>query len=328
MTKPIDRFVSENRRATRRIDSTFVQVASQRRRQFDFGVSRIHIPTSIEVYTRPLNDGLYSGHPDPVHGSGRGTSGDRRGAWQLVTNEEVSEAFVKEGRNAVRDALNGDTTAAIDRTLVGSGQSTATGTNTQLESQTGSAFAWGKAGASANETLSRSHFLFGEFGDAVSEFGVESGSGRLYNRITTTTVNPSKSEELRVDVLFEVDGEGRGNAAFTNEGDAAVAETIRSQDSAVGIEEFAFGTGSTDPTKSDTMMENESFSQKAGRALEPEVITSHTTVLEHQPSTQPVTISEIGLRDNTGRLIWRTTIDGYEKSEDVEFEVFAAFRAK
>lgn len=328
MTKGIDRFVSENREATKRIDSTFVEVSSNRKKRFDFGTNVFQIPTSIEVYTRPLNDGLYSGHPNAQHGSGRGTAGDRRGSWTLQTEEEVSEEFLKEGRNAVRDALAGDANGTVGKTVVGNGTNDALASNTQLQNKTGENFSWGYQGPYTNSTIARSHYLFGQFGDAVSEFGVESRGGQLYNRITTSSINPNKSEEMRVDILFEVGGYGRGNSAITDDGRDAVAETIRSSDSLIGIEEYAFGDGDSNPTNDDIALDNELFTKTAQNEIEPEIVSPHTVVFEPEPSTQPHTIREMGIKDNNGRLLWRTVIDDYDKDSSVEFEVYAGFRAK
>ena len=328
MTKPIDRFVSENRRATRRIDSTFVEVASLRRRQFDFGISQFQISTSLEIYTRDLNNGLYSGHPDEEHGSGFGVAGDKRGDWELQSVVPVSKAFVRDGRNAIRDALSGDNTGAIGKTVVGDGDSTALTTNTSLDNETGRGFAWAMVGPDSNTTISRSHLLFSDFGEEVSEFGVESSGDDLYNRIVTSSVNLLQTEELRIDVTFEVDGSGRGNSEITNHGKDTVAESIRSTEDIVGIERFAFGTGDSEPSEDDESLEEEVFEKNVGYHIEPEIVTVYSIVVEAEPDAQPVTITEMGVKDNTGRLIWRTTIDGYEKNEDSEFEVYTGFRAK
>lgn len=328
MPKGIDRFVSENRRATKRIDSTFVEVSSRRRRQFNFGVSRFQVPTSIEVYTRPLNGSLVSGHPEAEHGSGRGVSGDVRGSWTLVTDEEMTEAFVTDGRNAIRDSLDGQESGSISEIAVGSGTNDALTSNTTLQSETGRDSAWAYQGSSSNSTEARCHFLFGEYGENISEFGVLSGNNQLFNRITTTTVTPDKSQEVRIDILFEIGASGVGNSAITMDGRNAVAETIRSPNTVVGLEEYAFGDDSTSPTIGDTSLGNELFTKAAERQIEPEKITAHTVVFEVEPAGQPYTIREIGIKDNTGRLIWRTVVEEFDKDDTTEFEVYAGFRAK
>lgn len=328
MPKGIDRFVSENRRDTRRLESTYVSVSTRRRAQFDFGLSEYHIPTSVEVYTRPLNDGLYSGHPDAKHGSGRGVAGDQRGAWTLVEDTAVSEEFVRDGRNAVRDVLSGSNTQSIAKTTLGDDSTDASASDTQMLSQNGSRFAWSFQGGNSNETVARSHYRFGDYGEAISEFGVLSDSGDLYNRITTTTVNPTVNEEVRVDMTFKVGGVGKGSSVLTDDGRDALAEAIRGTSTTIGIEDFVFGDDGTSPTTGDTALGNQLFSKVAAHDLSPERITAHAVVFEVEPNTQPHTIREIGLKDNTGRLLWRVVIDAYDKDSSVEFEVYSGFRAK
>lgn len=327
MPKGIDQFVSENRRDLRRVDQTLVEVASNRPLRFNFGNNTIRIPTSIEVYTRPMNDGLISGHPDSKHGSGRGVSGDVRGDWVLQEDVEVSEEFVRGGRNAVRDALSGDPDADIAKIAVGNGTSTVQPTDTTLQSENGRRTSWSKQGATAEEVDSIAYFRFHEFGDSVSEYGLVSDVNTLMNRIVTETINPGASEELRVDINLEVNGDGAGNSAITNDGEEAIAESIRS-DNNVGIEEYVFGDNSTDPAKTDTSLGNQLFSKVAQRNIDPEVVTAFTVLMENEPNTQPHTIQEIGIKDNTGRLIWRATVESFDKDSETQFEVYAGFRAK
>lgn len=328
MPKGIDQFVSENRRATRRIDSTFIEVSSQNRVQYNFGNNKLQLPASIEIYTRPINDGLYSGHPNPEHGSGRGRGGDRRGSWTLQENEELSEEFVKQGRNAIRDTLAGEGQGGIREVVVGSGTTEAQTANTRLEQEHGRTFAWGHQGPSSNTTNARSHFHFAECGDGISECGVVSGNSRLYNRITTNPVTVNEEQEVRVDVLFEVLGSGTGNSVVTDDGLNAIAESIRTTEANVGIEEFTFGSSDATPSKSDSALGNELFTKRAERNREPEVVTAHSVVFEAEPSGQPYTVKEMGLKDNTGRLLWRTVVDPFDKDDSTEFEVYSSFRAK
>lgn len=328
MPKPIDRFVSENRRATQRIDSTFIEVSTNRRKNMTFGVQEFGVPTSVEVYTRDLGNGLISGHPNAKHGSGRGQSGDLRASWSLETDTEASEAFTVNGRNIIRDALDGDANAAIAEIAVGSGSQDANEGNSAMQSETGREHAWGKQGQFSNSTLAQASFLFHQYGDEIAECGVYSGTDDLFNRITFSTINPTKEQEVRIEVLFEVGGDGRGNSAITNDGRDAVAETIRSTDTPIGIERIAFGTDDTSPANNDSSLGNKIFDVIVERETNAEVVTAHAVVFKDEPSSQPVTLQELGAVDNTGRLIWRAVFDSFEKKDDNEIEVYVSFRAK
>lgn len=328
MPKGIDRFVSENRRVNRRIESTFIQVSGKSRINLDFGVSTFDVPTSIKVYSRPLNDSLISGHPTDKHGSGRGVSGDQRGSWTLETDAEASETFTRDGATVVADSLTGTATAAIAEIAVGDGSATASATDSALASETGRTVTWATQGSSADSTVA--HGILRSTGHAgtASEFGVYSGTGNLYNRITTTAINPTTEQELKVEITFDVTGDGRGSSVITSDGEEAVAQTMRSTTETIGLDEFAFGTGTATPAKSDTTLANETFRKNVERIQNAETVTAHTVVFKNEPASQPVTLTEAGVFDNTGRLIWRTTFDGKEKNSDIELEAFAGSRAK
>lgn len=329
MPKGIDEFVSENREQVNKIDATFIPVSTQDTKRLTFTNSEIRIGVEIEVFTRPLNNTLISGHPNGTkHGSGYGVAGDVRGDWTLVTDTEQSKDFVQEGRNNVRDTLAGETTGSIEETAVGTGTSDANQNNTSLGNETNRVFAWGKQGANAEETVAESYFLFHEFGDSVTEYGVYSEDGKLYNRITTSSVNPTKEEELRTETTFSITGNGIGNSVITNTGEQVVAESLRSTDTAVGIDEVAFGNGTASPSKTDTSLGNQTFKKVSQRQKDPETVTAHTVVFQNEPGIQPTDVKEIGVIDANGRLIWRTLVDSFTKDSNVEFEVFAGFRAK
>lgn len=329
MTKGIDEFVSENREDVRKIDSTFVPVSNQSTQTFSFSGNEINVSLSIEVYTRSLNNSLISGHPDgATHGSGHGVSGDQRGEWTLEEDTAQGEKFVQSGRNNIRDTLAGDTTGSINQTAVGSGTSSPVSSDTSLGSENGRVFAWGKAGANSNETIGESIFLFHEFGDVVSEYGVYSEGGNLYNRITTNQVNPTQNEELRVETKFTIEGDGVGNSVITHDGEDRVAKSIRSTDSPIGLEEFQFGSGTQDPNKNDSQLGNSKDIKVAEREKGPEILTVHTFVFQNEPSNQPFDITEIGVFTNNSYLFWRARIESFTKNSDKEFEAFASFRAK
>lgn len=329
MSKGIDRFVSENRDQITKINANFTPISTQSTQNLSFKDSKIEVEAEIEVYTRPLNNGLISGHPNgSVHGSGEGTSGDHRGNWSLEANTIESEDFVQTGRNNVRDVLAGDTTGAIRQTAVGTDSTGVNSGDTSLGNESGRVFAWGKQGGSTKESIAESIFLFHQFGDSVSEYGVYSDSGVLYNRIVASTVNPSAEEELRVETTFTVTGDGLGTSVITNTGEERIAASLRSVDTAIGLRDFGFGNGTSTPSKTDTSLDNQVFTKIAEQQRNPEVVTAHTVVFGFEPSTQPVDISEIGVFDNNGNLIWRTTLETFEKEEQTEFEVFAGFRAK
>lgn len=328
MAKKIEDFVSENRRDLRRVDATLVSVSSGRPLRLNMGDNGVNVPTSVKVYTRDLNDTLISGHPDgATHGSGHGVAGDRRGSWTLQTDTEASEELVRDGRNAIRDALAGDPNGDVDILAVGSDTTAASVADAALGSENGRVEVAGRQGATAEETVVEAQFLFAEYGDTIGEYGVISDGGSLMNRITTATIDPSEHKEILVEITFEVNGSGVGNSAVTNKGEEAIAESIRKH-ATVGLNKMLFGSGTSSPSKTDTALGTKEFEKNCQRVKDPEVVTGYTVVMESEPATQPHTISELGVEDNTGRLLWRADIDSFTKDDETQVEVYVGFRAK
>lgn len=329
MPKGIDRYVSENREATRRIDATFVEISSQRDKNINFLNNTITIPTTIQVYTRSLNDSLISGHPNgDKHGSGFGVAGDVRGDWSLVEDVEQSEDFTENGRNSVRNVLAGETTSSMDEMAVGDGTNTASHEDTSLQSKNKRKITHVYEGENTNESVGSSYFLFAEFGDQVSEYGIFDGNGNLLNRITTNSVNPGVEEELRVDIKFTINGSGLGDSKITNDGEESIANSLRSESSTIGVNKFLFGDDDTSPAKSDTALANQTFSKVAQRQKEPETLVAHVFFTDSEPSGLPKTVKEIGIEDNNGNLLWRAIIDSFDKTSDFSFQVSSGFRTK
>lgn len=321
--------VAENRANVQRIDGRFVFVPDRRDQNLSFGRNDINLEVEIEVYTRSLNDSLISGHPASQHGSGRGVSGDVRGAWTLQEDVEASAEWVKGGRNAVRDALAGDQ-VGIAEIAVGTDATAATPSDTTMGTRTGGSFAYGiRSGQAFNEVRARSNFLFQETGESgldPVEFGLYDGSGRLLARITTSSVAVGASEEVRVDITVTVTGASNGTAAFTDEGETAVARSLQLESETVGMNEIAWGTGTTDPTDSDTGLVTEVYRKNCQRSKSQETITVSAPQFESEPSGQPYDYTEVGVFDNEGRLVYRVTFDAFEKNSNVRFTTLVGFR--
>lgn len=329
MSNRIERQVAENRTGRRRLDGRFIDLPETADRNLSFARNVIEVEASIEVYTRSLNTGLYSGHPDEAHGSGRGESGDLRGEWTLETETEESGLFAREGRNAVRDALTGEE-GALAETAVGTDSTDAAVGDTDLGAETGRTAAYGVKDES-NVTRGRSQYLFDEDGladeDAV-EFALVAEDGRLLARLTTDDIDVDETEEIRVDISLTVTGEGTGNSVITDDGREAVADSIRSRGEVVGLNEIAFGTGDTDPEEDDTELDTEEYRRTCGRAVDNERITVDTKTPSAFPDSQPVDLTEVGVFDNLDRLVWRVVMSSFEKTEDFGFRTTVSYRIR
>jgi len=321
--------VAKNRESTRRLDGRFVDLPETANRNLSFARNTIEVDVSIDIYKRSLNDSLISGHPDNQHGSGRGVAGDVRGSWSLVSTTTQTALLVRSGRNAVRDALDGQA-GAVREVAVGTDGTDAGVGDTSLGTETGSTVAWGVKD-SPTVTRARSGFRFAGDGlgstDAAA-YALKDETGRLLARVTTDGVTLAETEELRVDFSLDINGSGTGNSVITTDGEAAIADALRAVSDVVGLNELAFGTGSTTPSKSDSALASEEYDQLVLRNLSNESIEVEGVTDSSVPSTQPVDLTEVGVFDNspTPRLVWRTTIDPLEKTDAFGFRTTVSFR--
>lgn len=324
MARDLQEYVAENRQNVKRIDSRFISIeGDQRQRNLSFTGNTFEVAITVEVYERDLQNGLYSGHPNAKHGSGRGVAGDVRGAWTQAFSSVTSKVFTRDGRNAVRDALDGQTGAA-KRSAIGTGTTDASVGDSALGSETDETWSYGVKDA-ATKTRNRGGFRFHQHPPTVEEWGVKDDGGRLMVR-ATETLNTSDEKEVRLDVTFDITGNGAGNTVITTDGETAVADSIRAKGTVVGLEEMAFGTGTSSFSKSSTSLTSEEYRKNVQRLLEAERITARMWTAESEPSTQPVDLSEMAVFDNNGRMVFAATFDPFEKTSQYPFLSEAAFR--
>jgi hypothetical protein len=332
MARGIPEQVAENRRDVTRLDGQFVRVPDRVQQNLRFQRNTITVDVAVAVYTRPLNDSLISGHPDGSrHGSGQGVAGDVRGDWSLVSTVTDSAVWTREGRNAVRDALDGQTGGAIGGTAVGTGSGTVQPDDTTLTARTGDTFAYGVKDA-ANEVRARSHYLYAESGDGSpnpQEYGLESGDGSLMARATlSSAVALDDSVELRVDLTATVSGDTGTNKTVTSEGEAAIADSIQTQGTTVGLADIAWGTGSPTVDPSTSSLANEVLRKDAARSLDLETIEVSAPQFEFEPGGQPYDYTEAAVIDSQGRVVWVVDFSGdpYPKDEQTRFTTSVGFR--
>ena len=325
MPRRIEETVAENRSGQKRLEGYAIEVSSDATRDYVFTGNTVEVTVGVEVYTRPLRSTLIMGHPDAAQGMGRGAMGDNRGSWSLVTDTEESGEFTVGGRETVVDALAGGQIGLAALAVGSSGTAAGTG-DSALGSRTGSSFAFGLKD-SGNVTRARAPFLFSEFGDEVLEYGVENQDGDLMCRLTTTAVNPAADEELKVGITFEFNGSGIGDSVITDAGEKGIADAIQIQSETVGLYEVALGTGTTDPQKSDTSLNNEQDRKRASRDSGSETVRAYTKWYKGEPSPeQPLDVSELGVFDFDGNLVWFGTFDPFEKNDAFPFQGGAQIR--
>lgn len=322
--------VAENRRGVQQIDGRFIFVPDRRDENLTFGRNTFEMTLAVEVYTRPLNDSLISGHPDgSQHGSGQGVAGDVRGSWTLQEDAEASTEWTRDGRNAVRDSLAGDA-GSVTEIGVGTSGTDASPDDAALGAEQGRTNAYGIRSTEAfNAVRHRSNFLFAETGEGgldPVEYAVFDSTGRLMGRVTTSAVAVGPSEEVRVDITTTIEGSGNGESVITDAGETAVAESLQLEAVTVGLDEMAWGTGTATPSTGDTSLGNEVYRSVVTREKSLETVTASAPQFEPEPAGQPYDYTEVGVFDNDGNLVWRTTMDPFAKDSDTRFTTSVGFK--
>lgn len=332
MTERIPSQVARNRRNVKRIDGQFISVPSEVQQNLRFLRNTVDVSVTVDVYTRSLGTSLISGHPDgSTHGSGHGVSGDERGAWTQQVSGGSTHEWTRDGRNALRDALDGQD-GAVASGQVGTGSTAADPSDAALVAETGSTFAYGVKDA-GNITRARSNYLFSEYGaagvDQPQEFSIEDATGRLMARATSSSaVAVSADEELRVDVSVTISGHGAGSSVITSAGETALADSIQTLGTTVGLDSIAWGTGTPVLAKATTALTNQVTSKTAQRTTDLERIEVTAPQFAFEPTGQPYDYTEVGVLDNSGRLVWLSGMDAYHKDANTQFTTSIGFRLR
>lgn len=330
MSKRIDQFVTENRQQIERVETNFVDVSSgEGGVDLKFLENRFEVELALTVYRRKIGDTLINGHPDPKYGSGRGGAGDNRELWEEIHYEAFGDTtrfdriFTDRGRIALRNSLAGDTTGAINQIAIGTNSTTPDSENSSLLDKHSESHAWGEAGSSPNITLASAEFTFDKLPSQINEIGVFSQGNDLYARFATTdAITVADSDEIRIEVGFRFTSTSESGGVITTNGRNLVARSMRSTGEVAGVNKVAFGTDGTDPTVNDTQLGNKVLEKTAHRERSESTLTVGGYVFKGEPSSQPVTLREVGLIGTDGNLIYRVTFNGLEKTSLFEFQTF------
>jgi len=328
MTKNADSYIAENRSNIRSTQANFIEVTDRgASRDLSFPRNSIEVTVEVKIYKRSLNSSLISGHPDgSSYGSGHGEAGDVRGEWTLARDTEASATWTKDGRNAVRDALDGQAGAIRDAVL-GHGTRDASTSDVDLQDRQATAYAFGTKD-DRNTTRGHGIFLFQAHNEAATEFGLLDRDGRLLCRVTVDDVAPTKDEEVRAEVLLTFEGYGTGESVVTNEGEGTMADAIRLDSVTVGLLEMAWGTGTDSFSKSDIALTSEEVRKNLVRELDLETIRTRGKLFQSEPATQPVDLGEVAVFDNSGNMVWATAFNAEEKDDSAPLTTTVGFRIR
>lgn len=330
MTKSADRYIAENRQDIKSNAANFIEAADRQDIELSFGRNRIEVEVpTVEVYTRDLGETFVVGHPNAAdHGIGAGKIGDHRGGWTQVASSASTAEFVRDGRTAVRDALDGQG-GGIREAGVGTGANDAATGDTALQSLSSkvNAAAVDAYRPDAETARGIGVFRFHEHENAATEFGLYNSDGSLICRVTLPDVAPTSEQELRVYIDLSPSGTGIGDSVVTNDGEEAMADAIHNVAENVGLNKIALGTGSSAFSKSSSSLTSEEDRKTVLRDTRLEAIEAEAKWYKSEPSGLPYTFTEMAIFDNasTPRMIWATTFSGEEKTDGVPLRASVGF---
>ena len=324
MVRDLKGQVAENARQTRRTAASFVVAAERGRVALNFTDNEIELDAFIVIEERDISGQLISGAVDESNGSGRGVSGDRRGSWSETLDTLDSAEVTRSGRDAVRDILDGQTLNA-ETMVLGTDTTPATPDDTTLGDRTGARRTFPRpTTAAADEAEFRNGFRFNEVG-TVSEVGLLDSDGNLLVRLTYSPLSTGDTTEVRPEITLVVDGDGEGDSVVLTQGEESIADALMNQGGGVGLSDIAFGSGTAQPSKGDSGLSTPEFSRPAGRELRSERFSLLTEVPRSEPGGQPLDITEVAVRDNTGTAVWVAPIQPQTKDEDTRLSTRVRF---
>jgi hypothetical protein len=302
--------IQQNRRGVNKLESYLRNPSPKQSTTLTAPGVSVNVSVSATIYTRPINESLTVGHPDASNQPGRGTIGDRRGSWTQVATSTDGE-FTDGGKRALAVALTG-ANQGVSHAEAGSGTTAPSTADNALENGAGQVGSWYDLGTDTNTTF-LADFRFNEFGDTIEELGLWTPDNKLVCRLTTESVDPAASEEIKIAVELTLSTSSSSNAAVTNT--TAISDSLGSPSTSVGLEKIAIGTDSTNPTSSDTALGNEVIRKNTDHEASAASVTPWTIIFRPEPSTQPHDITELGVIDGDGTLVWRSVF-GAETKDD------------
>lgn len=264
---------------------------------------------------------------------GIGTFGDDKSDFGTVNTAQTSVAFTRSGRRVISELIAGSEDG-ITTVRYGSDDTPAELSDDALNQPVSSVSVSSRNKPQSNTSHVRGVFPSTEFyasnGETESfEIGVESSSGKLAIR-ATVDVDVDSTDEVRVGFITTFEGEGVGTSVITNDGEAAFADAFNVPGRKVEFSKWVFGrTTGTPPDETTTALPDEVFDIKADATSDRNraIITGSVEAETDVPPTElPTPISQVGIVDDSDRLVWVTPSQDIAVTEQTEFNVEAFFR--
>lgn len=329
MARSVEEYISENQRQLRRIEGQSVTVGGESEvgEVLNLGETRITTEFRLRMWKRTLGNGLISGHPNQKHGSNRGEAGSGTPVWNLVESYQYDdeEAFnprlTPEGQTAILKSMTADSDSTISQIAVGPNVS-------EIKPEDG-VFSWTDGGGSDRVSKIGAKFDFDEIGekDKVGALKIYTRSQNPFCEFDIPDIEVKDTEEFRVEIFIRFGSRSLDSTVLTSEGRRLAAETVRDENANRGIDKIVFGGESERfPEVSQTSLEDRITFTKANNQINNTILNVRGKLFTSQPPSQPVTIREASLEDNSGNMLFRNTFSSTEKDSTFSLEAVATFR--
>jgi len=318
MARRIEEEVSENRRSVRRVESLFRSPATDQSVKLGFLPIELVVDVSGTVDTRPVNDTLVVGGAATAQQVGRGVVGDHRGGWSQAGAATASDGeLVEQGRTAFAESMAA-TTIGLKHVAVGGDDTRPSVADTALGAPGRITDGWGQK--TTTDTVTGTGIVrLPDQRDTVAEVGLYDQSERLVARVVSDGIDPGPGDEVRVAIDCAITTDPTGSVAVTDLD--TLTDAVAYDRETVGIKEIALGTDDTDPTTSDTALGNEVVRKEAGTEVQGPRLRATASVFRSEPDTSSYEITELGVFDASGTMVWRRTFEPQTKDKRTRLNV-------
>lgn len=315
MADSIDDYAAENRRKIRRSSGRFIQINTDKNRNFTFGNSFVTVDATVTIQTRPTGDQAVFGNPDESKGFGRGTFGDDRGEF-TNSDEDIPAAVL---RAALPDINEAFATAKRAVTGVGFGY----GDTDPDQGQTGlddrSSTVIARTEAPSDRIVVRGVF---DSTDVVDGDGFEVSADTFTPGVlvrATANTDVDTTEDVRVVFDIQIDGSGIGASIFPDAGEALITSAI---DGDPIVDRFAYSNGPV-PDANTTQFQNAAFATSANTNQQNNSVLIDGKAEAGDPPTSFTdgTISVVAIVDDDGVVMWATPINDVNVTDETAFAV-------
>lgn len=306
MPRNIEGQVAENTAKRRRLESYSASVNNSGDKRVFLGGLYIEATAgTASVESRGLGGSMIVGSPRNENAVGRGDVGDNRGAWSAAATGSAAAEGTAAGRSGIASSFVEPEPPALE-VAAGSGTAPPSEADASLSDQTHRGPAT-RSEPSGNEARAAAEFRFHEHGGA-DEIGSFVGGGLAVRAVPEAGLGPG--EEARVTVGVSLDGDARGDASFTPEGEEMLAALLSGGGSLLDRAALVGDAG-------------DEAAKTAQRVVSGETINLNVKFFKSEPAFQPFDVVAVEVGAGASTTVLSSPVDRFQKddSRSVDLDV-------